>query len=973
VIANQTFGDDFGDLGDYLRRGRNRVDPSQRVGWVEFRNVPTRRMDIAERIMEGTASLSYTRKPVFHLSISFAPGDPVNEALMKRVMARTLVDLGLGEHQAVIVAHIDTDDPHVHAMVNRVHPETGVAWKGSWSRLRAEASLRRQEMDEGLRVVPGWLARVPGHPELRPRPRLARGDEEFLREVRQRAEPVLEHAQSWADVEAGLAEFGLSVLVNGRGMSVTDGRQQVKASEVGPQFSRGNLEEQFGRYSDYRARVAVASAKSVRDARGASPAHVGIESETQLEARAASDAQPRFSLYEEGEIIGVWDSRGPQFFYADTRERAEVEMQRAEWLAARYPNIRAVRCLRDMDGECRDARGLPRLLEEKGRPPRTVQPVAVAETPVQPATPGEERSVPAPTPVREYASFLDEVRSQAEPTLRLSESWAELEHGLAEVGLFLRVKGGGFVVTDREREVKASDVGREFSRFYLEKRLMRYPDPHMPVAADDVAPASPTPAAQPETPTQHAELAQPQAPEVAPPKAEEVIEPRFRLYEDGDTFGVYDSAGPAVFFADTRERALAEVERANEIVAVYPNAISIGFLREMDGAWRDAHGLPWLPEPEGHKSSVHWPGSIPVEAGAVSGTAPDNEIASPTPTVERGAEPIRALESSLRAEPIREEVVAPPHPPTHEERGTLDQCGHEPGRDAIREGPDESGLDVWDEPRHSAIPIVDRLRDDPAVDAAVRAFTELEDARAAAELARVLRAERTRAQQVLTILDQQDDALDHTHQDFETTAARVYLDPAAAIVQWDALVLKHRGNLEAAANRVRKTPEILGPLITDSPVSVRESVAEMFGFPSTRSAKEAVPQMLHRAVLYTPALREAAKPVEWETPDGEKIFGRTEVRLRANAVVAERTVQIKALDASIADLGGISGAESKVRLAFDWLSPAQRSQAERKITAWAAASGTTETDVVVNLAEVLGRTHDAAKLARGLGEGPGGL
>lgn len=406
--------------------------------------------------------------------------------------------------------------------------------------------------------------------------------------------------------------------------------------------------------------------------------------------------------------------------------------------------------------------------------------------------------------------------------------------------------------------------------------------PHADVAAADIAPEPPTHAAPPELqPPLHAELAQPQPAAPVPQQAEESTAPRFTLYEYEGIFGVYDSAGPAVFFADSRERALAEVERANEIVAVYPKAISIGFLREMDGAWRDAHGLPWLPEPEGDKSSVHWPGSIPVEAGAVSETAPDNEIASPTPTVEWGAEPIRALEPPSRAEPIREEVVARPYPPTPEERGTPDQSGHEPGRDAIREGPDESRLDVWDEPRHSAIPIVDRLQDEPAVDEAVRAFTELEDARAAAELARVLRAERTRAQQVLATLDQQDDALDRTHQDFETTAARVYLDPAAAIVQWDALVLKHRGNLEAAANRVRKTPEILGPLLTDSPASVRESVAEMFGSPSTRSAKEAVPQMLRRAVLYTPALREAAKPVEWETPDEDR-------RPHGGAVARER-------------------------------------------------------------------------------------
>lgn len=167
MIANQTLGRGFVGLGSYLLTGRDRVDPSQRVGWIEHRNLPTERLDVAIRIMAGTASLSYTKRPVFHLSVSFAPGDPVDAALMKRVMVRTLSDLGLGEHQAVMVAHVDTDDPHVHARVNRVHPETGVAWKGSWSRLRVEASLRQQELGEGLRVVPGWLARagLPGPAE----------------------------------------------------------------------------------------------------------------------------------------------------------------------------------------------------------------------------------------------------------------------------------------------------------------------------------------------------------------------------------------------------------------------------------------------------------------------------------------------------------------------------------------------------------------------------------------------------------------------------------------------------------------------------------------------------------------------------------------------------------------------------------------------------------------------------------------
>lgn len=955
MIAGQTFGESFVGLGSYLRTGKDRVDPSQRVGWVEFRNLPTRRMDIAERIMAGTASLSYTKTPVFHLSISFAPGDPVDEALMKRVMARTLADLGLGEHQAVIVAHIDTDDPHVHAMVNRVHPETGVAWKGSWSRLRAEASLRRQELDEGLRVVPGWLARVPGHPELRPRPRLARGDEEFVREVRERVGPVLEHAQSWADVEAGLAEFGLSVRVNGRGMSVTDGRQEVKASEVGPQFSRGNLEEQFGRYSDYRARVAVASAISVRDAGGASPARVGIESKAQPETRAASDAQPRFSLYEDDGIFGVWDSRGPQIFFADTRERAEAEMKHAEWLVVRYPNIRAVRCLRDMDVECRKSRGLPLLPEETGRPPRTVHPVPAAEPAVQPAARAAERSdpapAPAPAPVRRDTSFRDEVRSKAESALRLSDSWAELEHELAELGLFLRVKGGGFVVTDGEREVKASDVGREFSRFYLEKRLRRYPDPHMPVAATDVAPVAPTPAVQPETPAQHVELPGHQAPAAAPRESEEIADaPRFTLFEDEGIFGVYDSAVLQVFFAETRERAVEEVERANQVVALYPNTISMRHLREMDGAWRDARGLPHLPEPEGPVISVPWPTRMPAEAAPASiadaGTASAGEISAPASTVERAAD----LEPPPPTEPVREEVAIHHHIPEP-------QAHRAPDRREVQA-------------RRSSSHTVDSSPEDPAVAEAVRAFVALEDAHEAVEQARRLREERRPAEQVLAELDNNEKVLNRTRRDFRVTAARVYRDPAAAMAAWDALVQRASGNLEAAGERVRKNPEILGPLLTDPPSSVWDSAKEMVGFGSTRMAREAVPQMLRRAVLHTPALREATKPVEWTAPDGTKVEGREKVRSLATDIVGDRSARINAIEEWLQELGGISGAERKVQRTFAHLSSVQRSQAARKI---GAARGITEASVAAKITEVLGKTHRAARLARSLGEGPGGL
>lgn len=374
MISKQTLGGDFGELATYLQTGRHHVHPEQRVTWMEFRNLPTARLDVAVRLMEGASSRSKaTRKPVLHLSISFAPGDPVDAELMRRVMLRTLADQGLEEHQAVIVAHHDTENPHVHAMVNRVHPETGRAWKGSWSRVRAEASLRRQELELGLRVVPGWLAPVPGQPELRPRLRLARGSSEFLREVQERATPVCERARSWSELERGLADFGLSVRVNGRGMSITDGRQEVKASEVGRAYSRQQLEKRLGRYSDYSARVAVAIG-TLRQAAVDPAERNPVRAPTQ--GAHTEGHPPRFRLFEEDGVVGVYDSSRSHVFFAETRDGAEAAVKRANEIVARYPNIATVRSLRDMDGAWRHARGLPEFVEPDR--PRFVAPAPAA-------------------------------------------------------------------------------------------------------------------------------------------------------------------------------------------------------------------------------------------------------------------------------------------------------------------------------------------------------------------------------------------------------------------------------------------------------------------------------------------------------------------------------------------------------------------------------------------------------------------
>ena len=69
--------------------------------------------------------------PVYHLALSFDPGDAVDRAAMEHVADRVIAALGLREHQILIVAHRDRDHPHMHLLINRVHPKTGELWVGT--------------------------------------------------------------------------------------------------------------------------------------------------------------------------------------------------------------------------------------------------------------------------------------------------------------------------------------------------------------------------------------------------------------------------------------------------------------------------------------------------------------------------------------------------------------------------------------------------------------------------------------------------------------------------------------------------------------------------------------------------------------------------------------------------------------------------------------------------------------------------
>jgi relaxase-like protein len=154
VIGVSSSNKSFRVLARYLAEERN-AEEQNRVAWATSRNLPTDDPELSARIMRATAAQNVRVKdPVYHLALSFDPGDTVDRAAMERVADRVLEALHLQEHQILIVAHADREHAHMHLMINRVHPETGKVWSRWQDYPTIQRALREEEEAMGLRRVP---------------------------------------------------------------------------------------------------------------------------------------------------------------------------------------------------------------------------------------------------------------------------------------------------------------------------------------------------------------------------------------------------------------------------------------------------------------------------------------------------------------------------------------------------------------------------------------------------------------------------------------------------------------------------------------------------------------------------------------------------------------------------------------------------------------------------------------------------
>ena len=253
LLNGQARDRDAAGLQEYLLDGKSGRD---RVEWTSTRNLPTEDPRYAAAVMRATAEQNpRVQKPVYHLSLSASPGEQISKEKWEQIADRVLKRLGLDDRQALVVAHNDTRHPHVHVMVNRVHPEHLKAWHDGHDYRRIEKALRHIERDFKLREVPGHHYQLAGQQA----PERARTTDGERQQAERTGEPPwadrirfkiyddLKQAKSWGDLERRLASHRLRLERRGGGLVITDGKNQVKASRV------------------YRARLVPPARGAVRD------------------------------------------------------------------------------------------------------------------------------------------------------------------------------------------------------------------------------------------------------------------------------------------------------------------------------------------------------------------------------------------------------------------------------------------------------------------------------------------------------------------------------------------------------------------------------------------------------------------------------------------------------------------------------------------------------------------------------------
>lgn len=242
--------------------------------------------EIAALAMEAPRSVD----PLMHIVLSWPVHERPTNAQCDAAVKKLLQSLGLARHQCLYALHRDTDNWHLHLIVNRVDPLTGspVEINKGFTRNAVQRAVAEVESALGFEpernakfeILDGRPISRKAHPDAY---RLTTGARRYeaktglasaQRIAIERAKPLMADARSWQDMHVSLASVGMRLQVEeGRGALVWLGGIALKASSIDRELSFPVLERALGPYQS--------APHSIEDGKG--KAHLGNDQRFRVE------------------------------------------------------------------------------------------------------------------------------------------------------------------------------------------------------------------------------------------------------------------------------------------------------------------------------------------------------------------------------------------------------------------------------------------------------------------------------------------------------------------------------------------------------------------------------------------------------------------------------------------------------------------------------------------------------------------
>lgn len=176
-------------------------------------------------------------RPVFHFTLSMAPGEQLTRPQLIQIARDCAEDFGFADNQFLAVEHKDTQHQHIHIVANRIGyaGKTNVSDSNSYKRMAA--FCRKMEQKYQLQRVLSPRRFLSKDQQLLPR------SDQRKEQIKTQLRVILQSSKTMESFQQKVREQGFEI-IKGRGISFVDSKGvKVKGSDLG--LSLQTIEKQI--------------------------------------------------------------------------------------------------------------------------------------------------------------------------------------------------------------------------------------------------------------------------------------------------------------------------------------------------------------------------------------------------------------------------------------------------------------------------------------------------------------------------------------------------------------------------------------------------------------------------------------------------------------------------------------------------------------------------------------------------------